>query len=336
MNLERFLVTGGFFDGSSEGYIGELSLRSDGRRVELAFEPRLICEPPEPKLRVINKGFTGGSIHNDLLWLCSPNQVLGFSLSDFQLVRVVDNPAFNDLHHVLAEDSGLTVVNTGLESVDELDFEGNLRRRRLLTSDARTRARMSRSAEFRTWNSHPHLMHPSHCARRDDGALLLTLVRQRRIVCSDGRDDDWGWGSPEFPGPPHDGFLARHAPSGRMCLWVTTVPGEVTACDPYDGQPIERWSLATRGAAHGWTRGLCVLEHGLLVGSTRIRASSADYFAQWNPTSADASRSAISYLPFDGERPSVSVNVLHDRSAKVFSILSWPVLDSQLSLRGNS
>ena len=119
MSVERFLVTGGFFDGSSEGYIGELSLRRDDDRVELAFEPRLICEPPEPKLRVVNKGFTGGSLHNGLLWLCSPNQVLGFSPSDYQLVRVIDDPGFNDLHHVLAEDHGLTVVNTGLESLDE-------------------------------------------------------------------------------------------------------------------------------------------------------------------------------------------------------------------------
>ncbi len=322
MSVERFLVTGGFFDGSSEGYIGELSLRRDDDRVELAFEPRLICEPPEPKLRVVNKGFTGGSLHNGLLWLCSPNQVLVFSLSDYQLVRVIDDPAFNDLHHVLAEDRGLTVVNTGLESLDEFDYDGHLRKRRLLTSESRTRARMSRAAEFRTWDSHPHLMHPSHCARRDDGALLLTLVRQRRIVCSDGRDDDWTWGSPEFLGPPHDGFLARHAPSGRMCLWVTTVPGEVIACDPYDGEPIACWSLAAQGAAQGWTRGLCVLEHGLLVGTTRIRASNADYFARWNPTSAESSRSAISYLPFDRARPSVSVDVLHERSAKVFSILS--------------
>ena len=55
MSHERFLITGGFFDGSSEGYIGELSLRREGDRTVLSFTPRLICEPPEPSLRVVNK-----------------------------------------------------------------------------------------------------------------------------------------------------------------------------------------------------------------------------------------------------------------------------------------
>jgi hypothetical protein len=170
-------------------------------------------------------------------------------------------------------------------------------------------------------------MHANHCARRRDGALLLTLVRQRRIVVIDssGEDDhDWPWASPEYPAPPHDGFLAAH-PSGRECLWVTTVPGEVIACDPDSGELIERWSLADRGAARGWTRGLCVLDHGLLVGTTRIRASNADYFSRWSEADAGASRSAISYLPFERGGATVSVDVLHERGAKVFSILRWPV-----------
>lgn len=321
MSDERFLVTGGFFDGTSQGYIGELTLRRDGEQV--SFMPRLICEPPDPRLRVVNKGFAGGSCHDGVLWLCSANQVLGFSLDDLRLVRVIDDPAFNDLHHVLAEDRRLWVVNTGLESLDELDYDGRLVSRRLLTSDARTRARLARSEEFRTWDSHPHYMHANHCARRDDGALLLTFVRQRRIVCIEGGREDWDWASPEYPGPPHDGFIAMHAPSGRACLWVTTVPGEVIACDPRSGAIVERWSLAERGAALGWTRGLCVLEHGLLVGTTRIRASNAGYFAHWSEVEAERSRTAISYVPFESGRRVVSVDVLHERSAKVFSILRW-------------
>lgn len=322
MSDERFVITGGFFDGTSQGYIGALTLRREAEQVSLHFEPRLVCEPPDPRLRVINKGFAGASIHGGLLWLCSANQVLAFSLDELELVRVIDDPAFNDLHHVLAEDERLWVVNTGLESLDELDHAGRLCSRRLLTSDARTRARLARREEFRTWDSHPHFMHANHCARRDDGALLLTFVRQRRIVCIEPGRDDWDWASPEYPGPPHDGFIALHPPSGRRCLWVTTVPGEVIACDPSSGEIVERWSLAARGAALGWTRGLCVLEHGLLVGTTRIRASNAGYFSHWSEVAAERSRTAVSYVPF-GAGAVVSVDVLHERSAKVFSILAW-------------
>ncbi|PRQ07546.1 hypothetical protein [Enhygromyxa salina] len=323
MSAERFLITGGFFDGGSEGFVGELVLSHADERMDLEFEPRLIREPPDPSLRVANKGFTGGSYHDGLLWLCSANQVMGVSLDDLRLVRVIDDPGFNDLHHVLAEDRGLTVVNTGLESLDEFDHHGQLRHRRLLTSDARTQARLARAPEFRTCDSHPHFMHANHCARRGDGALMLTLVRQRRIVCVGDEDTDWDWASPEYSAPPHEGFIARH-PSGRSCLWVTTVPGEVIACDPTTGEIIERWSLVERGAAQGWTRGLCVLEHGLLVGTTRIRPSNADYFSRWSDGAAQVSRSAISYVPFDAERATVIVDVMHERAAKVFSILPWP------------
>jgi hypothetical protein len=320
---ERFLITGGFFDGSAQGYVGELELRREGGRVDMSFAARLVCDPPDPRLRVVNKGFAGGSCHDELLWLCSANQVLGLALDDLRIVRVVDDPAFNDLHHVLADDHGLTVVNTGLESLDEFDHDGRLRRRRLLTSDARTQARLDRVSEFRTCDSHPHYMHANHCARRRDGALLLTLVRQRRIVLVGEDDPDWTWASPEYPAPPHEGFIAPH-PSGRECLWVTTVPGEVIACEPDSGELVERWSLAERGAALGWTRGLCVLEDGLLVGTTRIRASNAEYFSRWSEADAAASRSAISYLPFELGVPTVTVDVLHERGAKVFSILRWP------------
>ena len=320
---ERFLITGGFFDGSSEGYVGELVLERKGGRMDARFTVRRVFEPPDPRLRVANKGFAGGSCHAGLLWLCTANQVLGLELDELRVVWVIDDPAFNDLHHVLADDHGLTVVNTGLESLDEFDHRGRLRRRRLLTSDARTRARRERVAEFRTCDSHPHYMHANHCARRADGALLLTLVRQRRIVAVGEHDHDWSWASPEYPAPPHEGFIAAH-PSGRECLWVTTVPGEVLACDPDSGAWVERWSLAERGAARGWTRGLCVLDHGLLIGTTRIRASNADYFSRWTDADVATSRSTISYVPFDPGAPTVVVDVLHERGAKVFSILPWP------------
>lgn len=324
MKDERFLITGGFFDGSSRGYVGELVLSMAAERASLRFEPRLICEPPNPRLRVSNKGFAGGSIYNGRLWLCCANQVLAFSLDDWRLVQVIDDPGFNDLHYVLAEENRLWVVNTGLESLDEFNYAGRLLSRRLLTSDARTNARLARGGDdFRIWDSHPHFMHVNHCSRRDDGALLLTFVRQRRIACIEEGRDDWDWASPEYPGPPHEGFIAEHPVKRRRCLWVTTVPGEVIASDPISGEIIERFSLHARGAALGWTRGLCVLEHGLLVGTTRIRASNFNYFSNWSEIAAEHSRTAISYVPF-GAAPVVNVDVLNDRSAKVFSILRIP------------
>lgn len=320
MSSRYFLVTGGFFDGGCDGYVGELELRRRDGVTSMAFEPRLTHQPTDPALRVPNKGFTGGTILDRRLWVCGANQVLAFDVERWSLVEQVDDPAFNDLHHVLAEEQGLTVVNTGLESVDVFDRQGVLQDRVLLTSDARTRQRLERVAEFRTCDSNPHFMHASHCARTTDDGLLLTLVRQRRVV--DCRD--WSWASPEYPAPPHDGFLAEHAPSGRCLLWATTVAGEIFASDPFTLELIEHWSLPDRGGPVGWTRGLCVLDDGVLVGTTRIRANNAEYFQRWTSRDHAQSRTALAFLPFDDRASVVAVDVFPKRPAKVFSILRVP------------
>jgi len=317
MSKEVFIVTGGFFDGTSEGYIGKISLDKNEHGTSLNFETSIITEPPSPELRVKNKGFAGGSIHGDLLWLCSANQVLAYSLDDFQLKHVIDDPLFNDLHHVLAENDGLYVVNTGLESLDYFGYDGQLKERKLLTSEERTQSRLSSSSEFRIIDSKPHFMHANHCSRRPDGHIILTFVRQRRIVDT----TDWSWASPEYPAPPHEGFIANYSFNNQDCLWVTTVPGDIIACDPSSGKIISKWNLAEKNIPPGWTRGLCVLEHGMLVGTTKIRASSADYYSRWSQQDLTNSCTSISYIPFDETEDVTMTEVLDERCAKIFSIL---------------
>ena len=314
---EIFIVTGGFFDGSSEGYIGKISLNVGENDASLSFETSLITEPPSPSLRLKNKGFSGGSIHSGLLWLCSANQVLAYSLDDFKLKRIIDDPLFNDLHYVLAEDDGLYIVNTGLESLDYFSYDGELKQRTLLTSHEITLQRTASSSDFRIQDSTPHFMHANHCFRRCDGHLLLTFVRQRRVVDT----KDWSWASPEYPFSPHEGFIARYPPLDQNCLWVSTVNGEVIASNPLTNVIVAKWGLRSNGVPPGWVRGLCILQHGLLVGTTKIRASSAGYYSGWTNKDIQNSRTTISYIPFNKNNDTVVIDILNERNAKVFSIL---------------
>lgn len=318
MGKETFIVTGGFFDGTSEGYVGKVSLTRNNGKITLDFVIELITEPPTPSLRVKNKGFAGGSIRDDLLWLCSSNQVLAYSISDFQLMHIIDDPLFNDLHYVLAENEGLYIVNTGLESLDLFSYSGKLVERKLLTSEERTYLRTSSSEDFRMIDSKPHFMHANYCARKPDGQMILTFVRQRRIVDT----ENWNWASPEYSASPHEGLIAKYPPLKQDCLWVTLVPGEIVVSDLAGGKVLERWDLSTLNVPPGWTRGLCVLEHGLLVGVTRIRPSNAGYYSGWTQQDIDVSCTSISYIPFDISQEVVTVKVLDERNAKVFSILS--------------
>lgn len=318
MNKETFIITGGFFDGTSEGYIGKLELTNNNGDVSLNYKTSVIEEPPTLELRVKNKGFSGGSIRGNLLWLCSSNQVMAYSLIDFQLKHVIDDPLFNDLHYVLAEEDGLYVVNTGLESLDFFGYDGFLKKRLFLTSKELMNSKPSNSLDFRIIDSKPHFMHANYCSRNLDGTMMLTFVRQRRIVDT----TDWNWVSPEYSASPHEGFIAKYSLSGLHCLWVTIVPGEIIASDPVTGEVISTWDLKVKNVPPGWTRGLCVLDHGLLVGVTKIRENNASYYSGWNQQDIDNSYTTISYIPYDENKEVITVKVLNERNAKIFSILS--------------
>jgi hypothetical protein len=313
----EYYITGGFFDGTPDGFILKLKIDGQPGNISLSITDSHIYSMPDKSLAVPNKGFTGGTVYGDHLWVCSSNQILGLNRTTLSIDTIIDEPLLNDLHHVLAEEDGLTVVNTGLESIDTFSYEGELLKRVLLTSDQRTSFRTSRVPDFRVIDSKPHFMHANYCSRNEDGDLLVTFIRQRRIV----NTIDWGWVSPEYSGPPHEGYIEPHPVSGKKLLWVTTVPGLIIASDPDDQQILFSWTLSDYGIAPGWTRGLAILSHGMLVGTTGVRKSNHDYFRQWSKEDISRSYTGIHYIPFDTKGRSSSIEVFSDRPSKVFSIL---------------
>ena len=313
---KEFLITGGFLDDSYDAFLGKLTLTEGLEDDALSFELIKVMESPDQSLRVLNKGFTGGSIYKNTLWVCSSNQIFSFSLDNFKVEKIIDNPLFNDLHYVLAEKEGLCVVNTGLESIDLIDYNGNLTSRKLLISDEISRQKLRKNKDFRTVDSNPHFMHANYCYRTSEGSLLLTCLRQNRVV----NTKDWEWASPLYPTPPHEGFIHQYHPENKECLWVSTVSGQVIASDPATFETIKKWDLLEMGLPPAWFRGLCVLEHGLLVGATRIIESNVGYYFGWGDNEVETSKSHISYIPFNTLKP-VYLEIIPERITKIFSII---------------
>ena len=316
MNKE-FLITGGFLDDSYDSFVGKITLIEGQENDNLRFELIRLMETPNQSLKVLNKGFTGGSIYKNSLWVCSSNQIFSFSLDDFKLEKTIDNPLFNDLHYVLAEKEGLCVINTGLESIDLLDYNGKLISRKLLISDEVTREKIGKFKDFRTVDSNPHFIHANSCYRTLEGNLLVTCLRQNRVVDT----EHWEWVSPLYPTPPHDGFIHQYHPENKECLWVSTVSGQVIASDPVTFKVIKKWDLLEMGLPPAWFRGLCVLEDGLLVGATRIVESNVGYYSGWSNDEVKNSKSYISYVPFNTLKP-VYLEIIPERITKIFSIIS--------------
>lgn len=140
--VENITVTGGFFDGTPNGYIGMITVwrRRFGNSVtRLSF--KMVKEFVPTLLPVNNKGFGGGSWHNKELWVCWPNRVVAIKPSqtvDWCISQKIDNIKFNDLHDVHVTNSKVYVANSGLETVDCFSHDGVLQTRHWLTEENTT------------------------------------------------------------------------------------------------------------------------------------------------------------------------------------------------------
>ena len=183
---QRFAVTGGFFDGTADGFIAVLevwtaAVRTAGgclsmRVTHLRLLPPQIVKPPDPALAVPNKGLAGASWHDGALWTCFPNQVVAYlpplaPSGRWRRHAVINNNRFNDLHHVSASAFGIVVANTGHESVDALGFDGSLLAREPLVGGELQQQRVAEASsagvDYRvhsTKSKTPHQVHVNHVA----------------------------------------------------------------------------------------------------------------------------------------------------------------------------
>lgn len=362
-SAEVAMVTGGFFDDSADGYIGAVTVwRSTdvGNVVGLTFRTLNVYTPDV--LPVINKGFAGASWYNDELYVCWPNRIAVVRPhSGWAIASHIDNARFNDLHHVHACSEGVWVANTGVDSVDHLTFDGELVSRTRVSSVPRFRD--DDEGDLRDQTAHTALRghaseHVNHVtvapAGSDDpnslssqpsnGVVTATLLNSKRVVRireSQATNPIERIAQLDATMPPHEGFIAT-APWGtrQSLLWNSTVNGCVVASDPVSDVEVQRWSLGENAELpRGWTRGLCLLHDGFLVGSSAIHEGSEAWIAKhgnaWNFDTA-RSRTTVSFIPFASPRSHhrgsgtgadagpKSVHLLNDRRAKIFSLLLTP------------
>lgn len=356
---EVVTVTGGFFDNTANAYVGRVTVWRDstGNDKVKALTFHTVKEYAPKQLPVVNKGFAGGSWYNGKLYVCWPNSVAVVDpTSDFAITQYLDNPGFNDLHHVHACKDGIWVANTGMDSVDHLTLDGRLLSRIHcvdratkydgVTADVRDQA----AHTARRGKDKVHVNHVAvseECAgevgaggaeglppterRRKTRVVTATLLQTKQVVqIQEGVDQPHKVAARlKVSSPPHEGFVQQVDHFGKTRLmWNSTVDGLVVATDADTGDTVKTWDLSEcPGIPRGWTRGLCVLDDGFLVGSTIIRGSAERWLQRhnnvWNFDTKDSS-TAVVFVPFHtpGCASTVcAVDVLTHRAAKVFSLL---------------
>jgi len=172
------------------------------------------------------------------LWVAGGGAVR--RVHDAQVVDVVRDPGFEDVHHAAVLGGRLHVASTGTDAV------------------------WSAETGWTSVGGSAQRAHPNH----------LFAVAGRRFVTRGlrgdalGLDDGAVW--PLAPVVVHDGVVR---PDG---VWFTSVDGALICVDPETGEVVRRVDLTAiddRPAPLGWCRGLAFVDGIALVGFTRLRAT---------------------------------------------------------------
>lgn len=338
----RVLVTGGYFDGSGDGFVDEVDLESGARR-------RLVHHRPAESRRVAAKGFTGAAWSDPgTLLVCSFNAVHRYDARTWTQTGRLEQADFNDLHHVAVDGGGaIYVCNTGLDAVEVFDGGGRFTGRYGTSPAWFERARQEgRAVERRDfekvltsgWEGEPDEVrwatprggyyrdqdprgfhcsitrdyeHPNHVAIVD-GHLAVTMLASRQVRCLRTLR-----ALVETEGHPHDGHVEGHR------FWTTEIGGRVTA---WERGPDGRWTRCSErydvfeSGVTGWCRGLLVTPESIVVGLTAIRTP-PQY--RWSGGSIEATSTSLVVLERGSGRLSSRVDFDESgRHAKVFSILA--------------
>jgi len=300
--MARFVVSGGDFR-RSDGCLSFVEL--DESTGQLSLLEEIWIPHPRPHMAVPGKGITGLHTDGDVAWACFSNLIAKIGLPSGEVLGLVEDDSFNDLHQLSFTEKGLVLANTGNESADIISLpDGNIVRMDLLGDFLRSvRPRRDQSQDTK-----PHLYHLSSACINRAGELLLGMGRQARILNA----TRWSWVGPRMCAPVHD---VQYDPDDAV--WCTTVNGEVHKIT-HAGE-TRSWALKQYQEQVGWTRGLAVTERGLLVGTTAIRESNREYYRSLVQTDAGSVDACLTWIPF-GQGKASALRLPDAGLRKVFSI----------------
>ena len=332
----KALVTGGYFDRSGEGVVWELDLATERAEVVLRWTP-------PPHLRVPTKGFAGGCLARETLYVAAHAAVVRIERGEVS--GVLHQPCMNDLHHVAHMDGRLWVANTGLSAVDVFDEEGGFQGSHALLP-AWANARRLRGQDPPSppvsagWSGEGPPAWPAQST--DDGYLTpdraarpfhqqkvpdylhvnhVTRWRGRVLATcfADGtlRDlTDYSVAT-RLPGA----YLHDGVPEGDS-LWLTAIDGRVLRLGP--GLHVEDTHHLFETGHFGWCRGLAVTKQHLLAGLTEVRRDRLPRH-RWADRDPEGSETSVLLLDRTDGRLLARVDLTdRHRHSKLYSILPLP------------
>ena len=280
---ERFVIAGGiprkYGELLSAGHvlkkaeIAEIDFTTKEYTTKLTYEtPAEYCANKLPSI-----GFTSFSLQGDTLYIGTSTEAMLLDTQTYEVSKMINDPLFNDVHHVKKIGDRIYVVVTGMDAVFEFDSEG--RRQKIynvLGKDAFHKFKESDNLN-KVATTKPHESHPNHVFRIND-EIWVTRFKQKDAICL---TDSTKKINIEV-GFPHDGFV-----KGNL-VYFTTVNGYVLAFNKDTLQKeIEIKLTGSKGLQDvplGWCRGLYVADDYMYVGFTQLRTTKVTENLAWLKT----------------------------------------------------
>ena len=252
------------------GHLLSVDTDTDAINVELSYEsPPDAVADEEPAVL-----FKQGTFADGMLYLTTQTEVIVYSYPEYAVKHYISLPRFNDVHHVRpTERDTLLVVNTGLDQILEMDYDGSVLRE-WNTMGRDPWERFDRDTDYRKVPStKPYESHPNHVFELD-GEVWATRFKQKDAV------------SLEDPSRRIDINVERvhdGVPFGDH-IYFTAVNGHIVVANRETLEVEERLDLSAlegESVQLGWCRGILPDENGAWVGFSRLRPTALRENVAW-------------------------------------------------------
>jgi len=280
---EQFVIAGGiprkYGELLSAGHvlkkaeIAEIDFAAKTYTARLTYEtPAEYCTNKLPSI-----GFTSFSLQDDGLYIGTSTEAMVLDKNSYEVSKMINDPLFNDVHHVKKIGDRIFVVVTGMDAVFEFDNKGKRHNiYNVLGKDAFHRFSESDNLN-KIATTKPHESHPNHVFSINN-EIWITRFKQKDAICladsSKKMNIEIGF--------PHDGFV-----KGDL-VYFTTVNGYVIAFNKNTYK--KELEIKLTGANNdedvplGWCRGLYVDENVMYVGFTQLRTTKVTENLAWLKT----------------------------------------------------
>lgn len=214
-----------------------------------------------------NLQYTSAFLDGDILWLPTDTEIYKLSYPSLQVLKVISEPFFHNIHSVNVFDKKVYVTSTGLDLVAVFDEDGELLDM-YNTEGKDLWHRFSKDEDYRIIHStRPHDCHPNFVFKWQDEAWV-TRCRQQDAICLTDVDKKMELTDPLNRISVHDGMVF-----GEF-IYFTSVDGMIIVMDPKTNKIVEQFNLvkALNKGELGWARGISISDDGIAyVGFSKIR-----------------------------------------------------------------